>query len=111
MENRRNFARVDHELLVGYTHFDMQKVKDDEGVAKTLNMSVRGLLLLLPRSVEVDTELQIALNLDGEIVEVVGRVVRCELDRQDKGMFDAGIELAYVPDRFTEAVERYFGDG
>lgn len=108
MDNRRNFTRVDHELLVNYAHYDLEQVKDDEGMAKTINMSVRGLLLLLPRGVEAGTSLQLALNLDGEVVEIIGRVVRCEPEADDTGMFDAGIELEYVPERFTEAVEHYF---
>ena len=108
MDNRRTFARVDQELLVSYTHFDVRQVKDDEGMAKTLNMSVRGLLLLFPRPVAPGTTLRIALNLEGEVVEVVGKVAHCEPDSSTEGMFDASIELFYVPDHFAESVERYF---
>lgn len=110
MDNRRTFTRVDQELLVNYAHFDIKQVQDDEGMAKTLNMSVRGLLLLLPRAIEPGTRLQLALNLEGNVAEVVGKVVRCEPDPSGNGMFDAGIELEYVPDRFAESVERLSAD-
>lgn len=107
MENRRNFARIDHQHLVSYTHRDPKDVKDDEGVAKTLNLSVRGLLLLFSHSVEVGTRLELVLNLEGTIVEVVGDVVRCSADAGDADMFDVGIELAHVPERFVELVEQF----
>jgi hypothetical protein len=107
MENRRKFARIDHQHLVSYTHHDKKDVKDDEGVAKTLNLSVHGLLLLFSRSVEVGTRLELVLNLEGVLVEVVGNVVRCSPDPGNAGMFDVAIELEYVPDRFVESVEQY----
>ena len=107
MDNRRQFARVDHEILASYSHYDPEEVKDDEGMAKTLNLSVSGLLLQLPRAVEVEQKLQLALNLDGQVVELVGRVVRCEA--ADAGdMHDVGVELVHVPDPFVQVVERYF---
>ena len=110
MDDRRTFTRVDQELLVSYAHFDIAQVKDDEGMAKTLNMSVRGLLLRLPRAVDIGARLQLALNLEGDVAEVVGKVVRCDADPSGDGMFDAGIELEYVPDRFAASVERLFAD-
>ncbi len=106
MDERRHFARVDHQLLVEYTHRDSANAKDDEGMAKTLDMSVQGLLLTLPRRVEVGGELELALDLDGTVVEVAGRVVRCEPAAE--GMFDAGIELTHVSDEYRDALERYF---
>ena len=108
MDNRRLFARVDHELLASYCHYDLNDVMDDEGMAKTLNMSVRGLLLLLPRSVDINSTLKVALNLEGSVIELVGQVMRCRLDPEADGMFDVGIELKYVPEHFAESVERYF---
>ncbi|NVB40222.1 PilZ domain-containing protein [Pseudenhygromyxa sp. WMMC2535] len=109
MDNRRNFARVEHQILVSYAHYEPgpDHIKDEEGLAKTLNMSVQGLLLLIPRSVEVGSRLQLTLDLDGEIVEsLVARVARCEPAEGE--MYNIGVALEHVPDRFIEAVERYF---
>lgn len=107
MDNRRNFVRVDHQLLVNYARCDRDGGKD-EGMGKSLNVSGRGLLLLLPRRVEVGMILQLALDFESEVVEVVGEVVRCSADPDDDGMFDVGIELSHVPARFTESVDRFF---
>jgi hypothetical protein len=108
MDERRNFARVDHQLLVEYSHRDASNAMDEEGMAKTLDMSVKGLLLVLPRSVEIGAVLNLALDLEGEVVEVVGRVVRCTPAPDNSELFDAGIELAHVPEHYRQAVERYF---
>jgi hypothetical protein len=107
MENRRSFARIDHQHLVSYTHRDAKDVKDDEGMAKTLNLSVHGLLLLFSHHVQVGVHLELELNLDGTIVKVVGVVVRCDPAATNEGMFDVGIELSHVPQRFVQAVEQY----
>lgn len=109
MDERRHFARVDHQLLVEYSHRDPGNTVDEEGMAKTLDMSVHGLLLVLPRPVEVGAVLDLALDLEGDVVEVVGRVVRCAPAPDNSELFDAGVELTHVPEQYRKAVERYFG--
>jgi len=106
MDNRRRFERIDRELLASYTHFDPANREDDEGMAKTLNLSVGGVLLLLPHEFPTGTRLELALNLDGQIVEVVGKVAHCK--RGDDELFDVGVELESTHARFADAVERYF---
>lgn len=107
MDNRRQFARVDHEILANYSHVEAEQSADD-GMAKTLNLSVGGLLLQLPREAKLDTNLKVALNLDGQIVEVLGRVARCGASSEQAGMFEVGVELLHVPDQFAARVEQYF---
>lgn len=105
-EKKRRFPRVERHLLVSYDHFNMDHVKDDVGMARTLDMSVRGLLLELPRAVEPGSALRLSLDLDGEIVEAFGDVARCE--ESSDGMFAVGVDLRYVPERFIERVEAHF---
>lgn len=105
MEKRR-FPRLDRKLLVSYDHFNLENLKDDEGVARTLDMSVRGLLLELPRAVEVGSTLRLNINLAGEIAEVFGEVVRVKATEQDT--YEVGVELKYVPEKFIRLVESFF---
>ena len=107
MDNRRQFARVAHEILANYSHVEAEQRADD-GMAKTLNLSVGGLLLQLPREVELETQLQVALNLDGQVVEVLGRVARCGASSEQEGMFEVGVELLHVPEQFVTRVDQYF---
>jgi hypothetical protein len=108
MDNRRRFERIDRELLASYTHFDPGDREDDEGMAKTLNLSVGGVLLLLAHSFEQGTRLELALNLDGQVIEVVGKVAHCEASAEVEDMFDVGVELESTQARYAEAVERFF---
>lgn len=105
-EKKRRFPRVERNLLVSYDHFNVDNVKDDVGMARTLDMSVRGLLLELPRAAEIGSSLRLALDLDGEVVEAFGDVARCE--PTEDGMFAVGVDLRYVPERFIERVEAHF---
>lgn len=109
MSEKRRFPRLDRHLLVGYDHFNSDNLKDDEGLARTLDMSVRGLLLELPRPVEPGTTLRLQLNLTGELIEAFGEVTRCE-DADHNGMYEVGVLLKYVPEAFITVVERYFQD-
>jgi hypothetical protein len=106
MSDKRRYPRVDHKLLVSYDHFSIDNLKDDEGLARTLDMSVRGLLLQTPRAVDVGTTLRMALNLDGEIIEAFGKVTRCA--KGADGLYETGVELNYVPEKFIAVVENYF---
>jgi hypothetical protein len=105
MEKRR-FPRLERQLLVSYDHFNLDNLKDDEGIARTLDMSIRGLLLELPRAVEVGSTLRLNINLEGEIVELFGEVVR--LKPKEGGTYEVGVELRYVPERFIRVVESFF---
>ena len=107
MEDRRSFARIDHQHLVSYTRRDAKDSKDDEGMAKTLNLSVDGLLLLFAQEIEAGARLNLELNLEGSIVEVAGVVVRCLADGDNEGMFGVGIALDHIPPQFIEIVESY----
>lgn len=104
--HKRNFERLDRRLLVSYDHFNFDNIKDDEGMARTLDMSIRGLHLQLPRAVEIGSSLRLALQLDNEVVEAFGQVRWCEADQE--GTFEAGIELKYVPEKFINALEKHF---
>lgn len=103
---KRKFERVDRQLLVNYDHFNLDNIKDDQGMARTLDMSVRGLHLQLPRAVEPGSTLRLALDLKGEVIEAFGEIRWCEADQD--GMFEAGIELKYVPEKFIAAIEAHF---
>lgn len=105
---KRRFERIDRKLLVNYDHFNFDNLKDDEGLARTLDMSVRGLLLQLPRPVEPGSTLRLSLSLGDDVVEAFGEVRRCEQD--DDGLYEAGIELRYVPEKFIRTVESFFAD-
>jgi hypothetical protein len=105
MEKRR-YPRLDRKLLVSYDHFNLDNIKDDEGIARTLDMSVRGLLLELPRPVEKGSTFRMNLNLEGEIVELFGEVVWVK--ETGAGTYEAGVELRYVPERFIHSVESFF---
>jgi hypothetical protein len=105
MEKRR-FPRLERHLLVSYDHFNLDNLKDDEGLARTLDMSIRGLLLELPRPMEVGSTLRLNINLEGELVELFGEVVR--LKPKEQGTYEVGVELRYVPERFIRVVESFF---
>ena len=105
-DKKRRFPRLERHLLVSYDHFNVDNVKDDVGMARTLDMSVRGLLLELARPVEIGSSLRLSLDLDGEVVEAFGDVARCE--STPDGLYAVGVDLRYVPERFIERVEAHF---
>ncbi len=108
MTEHRRFKRVDRKLLVSYDHFNIDNIKDDEGVALTVDMSVRGLLLELPRPMDEGSTIRLSLNLEGDVVEAFGEIKRCAPSASDDDLFEVGVELKYISERFITVVENYF---
>ena len=106
MDDRRSFARIDHQHLVSYAQQDAAD-GNDEGMAKTLNLSAHGLLMMFSHEIDTGAKLELELNLDGTIVKVSGKAIRSTPDATAAGMFDVGIALDHVPEEFSGTVERY----
>lgn len=99
-QEQRKFMRVDKNALVAYEKIGKASAETaDAGMAKTLDVSVRGLLLEFPRPVETGDHLRLELSLDGEVVKVEGVVVRT--DRDDAGLDVAGVHLTHVPQEYV----------
>jgi hypothetical protein len=104
-DDKRRYPRLDRRYLVSYEQFDVNTLDDEQGMGRTVNMSVRGLLLQLPRPVDMGTTLCVSLAIEGEIADVIGKVVHCV--ENEAGLYEAGLELQYVPPKFSRQVETF----
>lgn len=93
--DKRNFVRIDKVALVSYEIFPKaEKTMSDMGVARTVDVSIGGIQLELPRPISVGDGVKLVLNLSGTLVPVMGRVTRVE---SGFGGYDlAGIRLTRV---------------
>lgn len=104
-DDKRRYPRLDRKYLVSYEQFDVNTLDDEQGMGRTLNMSNKGLLLQLPRAVDLGTTLCVSLAIEGKIADVIGKVVHCV--ENEAGLFEAGLELQYVPPQFSTQVEDF----
>lgn len=102
--DKRKFVRIDKAALVSYERLGTLSAETvDAGVAKTVDVSVRGLQLEFPRAVATGDHLRLELSLDGELVKVEGVVVRTGKD--DSGHEVAGVHLTHVPAAFVGRIQ------
>lgn len=102
--DKRKFVRVDKAALVSYEKLGSVETETvDAGIAKTVDVSVRGLQLEFPRPVATGDHLRLELSLDGTLVKVEGVVVRT--DKDDSGLDVAGIHLTHVPAEYVGRIQ------
>lgn len=102
-EEKRNFIRIDKNALASFEVFPKAEPPlADMGLGRTVDVSLGGLLLELPRAVEVGDGVRLVLNLRGKLVPALGRVVRTE--HAFGGVMLAGVRLTKVPAEYASLV-------
>jgi hypothetical protein len=95
-EERRESPRVLAEHLVSYAHFDEQGEPDDMGMARTLDLSERGILLELTRSLEAGTTLEIKMVTGEDIIKASGQVVHSAYLSPER--WRVGVRFTEIPE-------------
>jgi len=75
MIEKRAFKRLPLQTLLTYDVLDTSEPDHREGMARTLDVSDRGLQLELPRKVDRGDRLQLTLGIEDRIVTLIGDVV------------------------------------
>jgi hypothetical protein len=106
--DKRNFLRIDRIALVSYEIFpNAEKTMSEMGLARTVDLSVGGIQLELPRPIAVGDGVKLVLNLEGNLVPVAGRVTRVE---SGFGGYDlAGIRLTRVATEYATLIGSFVG--
>ncbi len=99
--------RIDRVALASYEIFpNAEKTMSEMGLARTVDMSVGGIQLELPRPIAVGDGIKMVLNLGGQLVPAIGRVTRVE---SGFGGYDlAGIRLTRVDPEYAALVGSLF---
>ncbi len=92
--NNRESARKDTLNLLDYVVLDEKGRETDRAMARTLNISEKGILLETHVPLKKGQELMITLGLRNNLFEFKGRVVHCEDCTTD--LHCAGIEFVDI---------------
>lgn len=103
-EERRKSPRVVAEHLVSYAHFDEQGEPDDVGMARTLDLSERGILLELTHSLEEGFALEIKMVSGERIIRARGQVVHCTYVSPER--WHVGVRFTEIPDGDVSVIAR-----
>ncbi len=102
-KDRRNFVRIDKTSLVSYTLLQPDKDELETGMARSTDLSLKGLHLELPRDVRLSDLLSLTLNIDGTLVSVSGRVAWVDLEN---GQSHIGLEILSVPSEYEHEIQK-----
>ena len=102
MEDRRKHERVNKNALGSYDVVGEDQKIRDRGMAKTSDVSLKGLQVALPREPGVGDSVKITLNIDGQLIPVRGAVV---WSRRGDEVYEAGIQIEQIPEGFEQKVK------
>lgn len=101
---KRDTIRVRSIHLLSYSQLDERETVRDIGMARTLNVSERGILFESQKRFEVGTELEIMLNVAEECIIAKGKVMR-EVD--DNGRFRIAVRFTHLSSESYGVLARY----
>jgi hypothetical protein len=102
-EEKRNFVRIDKTALVSFEVFpNAEPPIADMGLGLTVDLSLSGILIELPRTVNVGDGVRLTLNYKGKLIPALGKVVRTEF--VFGASMQAGIRLTKVPAEYAAVV-------
>jgi len=90
-KERRKHPRVETNNLISYICVDDSDNKTKEGRGKDINISRGGILIETNDSFEWQDTLQLAIEIEDELVSIKGEVIYCNAD--DFGKFRTGIQF------------------
>lgn len=99
--DHRQFPRIDRNALLAYEVLQDGKV-GDLGMARTRDISLKGLALELPRAPAIGSLIRIELAIANDRFKVTARVMRVHKEQE---AIIVGVELVQIPDEYLEIVE------
>ena len=99
---RRKHPRVKTNNSISYVLKDEDNNRIKEGVGRAINISQGGILIETDIAFEWQDVLQLSINIEGESVIILGKVVYC--NKEESGMFRTGIEFSKINDKILSFV-------
>jgi hypothetical protein len=101
-QERRRFPRVPVEIAVL-----VELLGDQIGdqIARTQDLSAGGCLFTCPSSFPPGSVVQLLINVKGEVIEAVGRVV---YSTPNDAAYDLGVEFVFIRDADRSRIEGLF---
>lgn len=103
--NERKDERLDTINLLDYTVLNDKGETVNQAMGRTLNVSESGLLLDTHIPFRVGQNLVLAIELEEEIVELIGKVVHTE--KNEHGRYSSGIEFESLSREDRETLHKY----
>ncbi len=99
---KRKYRRVTSVNLLSYVCFDDEHKPLEQGMGKTLDIGLGGLLMETQVPIEAQYILLMAINLKEEVIKIKGRVVYCRESKPK--IFHTGIRFIEKNERIHEIV-------
>jgi hypothetical protein len=104
MTEKRKYPRISTENRVAYILFNTAREKIDRGIGYALNLSQTGVLLKTEKMLGGAFIVLVALDLEGQIIKVKGKVRRYF---RDSDCFFTGVEFVGSKDEQLEAIKAF----
>ena len=99
---RRKYQRVKTHNLVSYVCIDDSGNQIEEGTGRAIEISQGGILIETHNPIKLQDILLMAIDIEGELVNIKGRVVHYSTD--DSGKFRTGIQFLETNEKILSFV-------
>lgn len=109
---RRNFFRFEWLMNVKFRVIEDENKRYAEGETPYIDTYIRdisggGVALITTEKQNIGTIIEIQLNLDGDIMTVIGEVVRAEIYENDKNKYEIGIKFIDITQRDRDRIVKF----
>ena len=101
-KERRKHPRIEINNLIFYIFKDDSGNKIKEGRGKAINISQGGILIETENSFVYQDTLQLAIEIEAELVSITGKVIYCNAD--DFGKFRTGLQFLETNEKILSFV-------
>ena len=106
---RRASPRVRRYHLVAFTHYDDEGGIQNQGLARTLDLSCKGLLFETTNPPDPRDRIILELQIGDEVLCLEGQVIHVELLPNQH--YSVGVSWPEIPADIMARIEREVGDG
>ncbi len=103
---KRKHERIASLNLLNYLCMDENHEFVESGMGRTLNVSLSGILLETHVPIESRRAISLAIGLEEEVVNILGRIVYCRKGRE--GMYDSGVHFFESDDEASFDILRQY---
>ncbi len=104
-EEKRKHSRIDSLHLLNYVFSDESGNGSTQGMGRTLNVSVSGILLETHTPIDINSIISLTIGFEEDVVDIKGRVVYTK--ENEKAMSESGIEFFNVDTKAQGILKEY----
>jgi hypothetical protein len=105
IKNKRENPRFDSLNLLSYSLYDATDTLIGQGMGRTLNVSLSGILIETHIAIDIENRMVIAIGFADKLLEIEGKPIYQR--KNEKNMFETGVSFFHVSQEQRSALSEF----